>query len=126
MWDFAKVAARQFRRVVERAVDVGDVDTREYRLQRCRPFLPFVDIGQPEDRSRWTSYDEADGLRVFVAVRDPQRRHRDALVERDWDAVLKRHQLDVLQLHELVPRSVVLEELARARHRVDLDRMRAE
>ena len=59
-------------------------------------------------------------------MRDADGRDGDARIQRDGNAIFERHELDVVQAYELVPRSVRAEKLAHARHGVNADRMRAE
>ena len=66
---------------VERTVDQSDVARVDDPPRLHAPRVPSIGVGDVHDRVPRARNREPDGVRIFVAVRDGERRHADAGVE---------------------------------------------
>ena len=81
--------------------------------------LPFVDVGDVQERPRGPAHAEADGVAELVPVWDADRRHPEPVAQ--GDLAIRLHLVDdhVAQRNQLAPGSVRAQETRHARRRVD-------
>ena len=95
--------------VEEGPVQVRDIDAGDHVLDGAIPFLPLVDVGEPEKGAARAANDETVGVAVFVAMGNRDGSDGKPLVQLLHLAGFEPFDLNVTQLDQQIPGAVGLE-----------------
>lgn len=73
MGNLREVTPRHFAAVVERAVEVRDVNAFDQAFKQSIVRRPSVNVRTEQHRSRWTVYSKGDGVTELFAMRHGDR-----------------------------------------------------